>query len=374
MGSKRLIDETSKYEKTQSLVADVAAQLLQLHELVVRGSDQSYDSLLSQYSFQELSFTQLKAVYKARTHKTFTDTDYEAFGLVDANGQLTNAGALLADESPVRHSRLFCTRWQGLTMTSGLAEALDDQEISGSLISLLQEGLKFVRGNSHKAWRKLADRREEYPDYPEQAVFEGLVNALIHRSYTELGSEVHIDMFDDRMEISSPGGMVSGESLAGKDLLHITSKCRNPILADIFSRLHYMERRGSGFKKIIADYSGQVLFTEAKKPFFQANTDDFLLTLYNLNYIDNDTQGDTHSDTQTADIDTQDVKTGMKVSKNDVKAKIIELIQHNSHITTSEIAKELAISVSTVKRRIKAMDNILYEGSGYSGHWVIKHE
>ena len=56
-------------------------------------------------------------------------------------------------------------------------------------------------------------------------------------------------MFDDRIEIYSPGGMVSGIPLEGKNLLKIPSKRRNPILADIFSRLKYMERRGSGFKK-----------------------------------------------------------------------------------------------------------------------------
>ena len=115
-------------------------------------------------------------------------------------------------------------------------------------------------------------------------MLEGVVNALIHRNYMEIGSEVHIDMFDDRIEIYSPGGMVGGISLEGKDLLKIPSKRRNPILADIFSRLKYMERRGSGFKKILADYEGQVEFDETKRPVFDADNDDFTLTLYNLNY------------------------------------------------------------------------------------------
>ena len=82
-------------------------------------------------------------------------------------------------------------------------------------------------------------------------MLEGVVNALIHRNCLEIGSEVHIDMFDDRIEIYSPGGMVSGISLEGKNLLKIPSKRRNPILADIFSRLKYMERRGSGLNSNI---------------------------------------------------------------------------------------------------------------------------
>ena len=66
--------------------------------------------------------------------------------------------------------------------------------------------------------------------------------------------------------------------------MKIPSKRRNSILADIFSRLKCMERRGSGFKKILADYEGQVEFDETKMPVFEADNDDFTLTLYNLNY------------------------------------------------------------------------------------------
>ena len=168
-----------------------------------------------------------------------------------------------------------------------------------------------------------------------------------------------LDMFDDRIEIYSPGGMVSGISLEGKDLLKIPSKRRNPILADIFSRLKYMERRGSGFKKILADYEGQVEFNESKMPVFDADNDDFTLTLYNLNYgtnyatqvKQNGTQGDTQDDT---------------------REKIIKMIEENPRVSTSDMAKRLGIGIATVKRKIKKMPNISYVGSGYSGHWEIK--
>lgn len=196
------------------------------------------------------------------------------------------------------------------------------------------------------------------PDYPDRAVLEGVVNALIHRNYMEIGSEVHIDMFDDRIEIYSPGGMVSGISLEGKDLLKIPSKRRNPILADIFSRLKYMERRGSGFKKILADYEGQVEFDETKMPVFEANNDDFTLTLYNLNYGSNYA---IHANEEKIQGDTQD----------DTEEKIIKMIKDNPQVSTADMAKELKIGIATVKRKIKKMSNVSYVGSGYSGHWEI---
>lgn len=71
------------------------------------------------------------------------------------------------------------------------------------------------------------------------------------------GSEVHIDIFDDRMEIYSPGGMMDGSLVQDLNTDTVPSKRRNPVIADVFSRMNYMERRGSGFKKIKADYPGR---------------------------------------------------------------------------------------------------------------------
>ena len=90
---------------------------------------------------------------------------------------------------------------------------------------------------------------------------------------------------------------------------------------------------------------------------FDADNDDFTLTLYNLNYGHdyminvNDTQGGT---------------------QDKLQGQIFNMIKENPQISTSEIATKLGIGVRTVKRRIKQMTNIVYVGSGYSGHWEIK--
>lgn len=78
---------------------------------------------------------------------------------------------------------------------------------------------------------------------------KAIVNALVHRLYIVPGTEVHVNMFDDRLEIQSPGGMVSGKRIQDLDLWSIPSERRNPILADLFQRMKLMERRGSGSKK-----------------------------------------------------------------------------------------------------------------------------
>ncbi|MBR3786607.1 MAG: putative DNA binding domain-containing protein [Firmicutes bacterium] len=262
----------------------VPADSLKLRELTLRGARITYDTLSTRFHAMDFAFTKLKATYYQRTGNSFAESDFESFGLIDTEGFLTNAGALLCDEPPLRHSRLFCTRWNGLTKASGVMDALDDSEFTGSLISLLQEGLSFIRKNAKKMWRKNGECREELPDYPEDSIREALVNALIHRDYLELGSEVHIDMYDDRLEIYSPGGMCDGSYIQDLDLDGISSKRRNPVIADVFSRLNYMERRGSGFKKICDHYERQARYDDTKKPKFYSTQHSFLLTLWNLNY------------------------------------------------------------------------------------------
>lgn len=264
----------------ESIPADAVA----LKRLVLRGMNMTFDSMVSRYRFGDQAFTKLRSVYRQRTGMELTDADFLSFELMNENGILTNAGALLADESLIRHSRLFCTRWMGLDMTSGVMDALDDKEYNGSLISLLQNGTEFVKNNSKKRWKKTGNGRTEMPDYPEQAVHESMVNALIHRDYMSPGSEVHIDMYDDRLEIYSPGGMYDGTIVQNLDTDHVASKRRNPVIADIFSRMHFMERRGSGFKKIKADYRHAVNYQSEYEPVFRSTPTSFFVTLYNLNY------------------------------------------------------------------------------------------
>lgn len=260
----------------------VTADRIQLKALVLKGSGHTYDSLPSNYKFEDMAFSKLKSVHYKRLQRSFDDSEFVSWGIVDENGNLTNAGALLADESPVRQSRIFCTRWNGLDMTSGLGEAIDDVELEGCVIGQLQDAVSFVRNNSHKKWWKENDYREELPDYPERAVTEAIANAIIHRDYLQMGSEIHIDMYDDRLEIYSPGGMMDGRIIQQLDPLTVPSKRRNPLLADFFSRLELMERRGSGMKKIIDSYKRFEVLHNFHAPEFQSNASEFHVILWNI--------------------------------------------------------------------------------------------
>lgn len=247
-----------------------------------------------------------------RTGLRFEPSDYVSFGLADKNGFLTNAGKLMTDQHTVYNSRMFCTRWNGLEKGSIFDDALDDKEYEGNLIYLLKSGSEFIRNNSKVRFVKEAQYRVDKPDYAERAVTEALVNALIHRDYIVLGSEIHIDMFDDRVEITSPGGMFGGGSIQEYDIYSMRSMRRNPIIADLFHRMKYMERRGSGLRKIVTETEKLPGYSEKYKPEFFSSSIDFRVVLKNVNY---DLVGVTHqvSYQVTHQVTPQDSKTS-KVS------------------------------------------------------------
>ena len=204
----------------------------------------------------------------------------ESWGLVLEDGTLTNGGLLFSDNCEVYQSRVFCTRWNGLTKT----DAINDAEYSGNLLYLLQMMRGFIKSNTTKRWFKLPDYRLNFPEYADRAILECCVNHLIHRDMTEVGSEVHVDIYDDRIEFYSPGGMFDGTRIQDRDILKVPSKRRNPIIADVFTQLDYMEKRGSGFQKITELTSELRLFTEDRMPTFESDASSFFTTVYSVLY------------------------------------------------------------------------------------------
>ena len=325
----------------------VKATATELKRLVLRGKNTSYDSQNSTYKMEDYAFSKLKERYKKWTGNSFDDKDLISFGLVNEQGNLTNAGALLADESPIRCSRLFCTRWNGLNKSGGAVDALDDAEYSGSVISLIENGEAFIKRNCKMKWRKTANSREEMPEYVERSYHEALVNALAHRDYLVNGSEVHIDIYDDRMEIYSPGGMPDGSMIQDRDPLMVPSTRRNPVLADVFNRLGYMERKGSGFGKIISGYEFQINYDESKRPSFRSDRYQFTVVMPNLNY-------DVSHDFEENETMSESMSESMSEPMSKLERTRMQIILHyldtNKEINSSIAAKLLKVEIKTASR------------------------
>lgn len=255
-----------------------------LNELILKGTNRTFDTTATIHKKEDYSFTLLEATYRQRTKKRFDSTDYKSFSLENDDGYLTLAGSLLTDQHIVYNSRLFCTRWNGLTMGSIFDDALDDKEFEGNLIYLLTSGCDFIKTHMKVRFEKTATGRIDKPDYSDVAVIEILVNALIHRDWLMQGSEVHIDIYDDRLEISSPGGMYSGKMIQEQDIEKLKSERRNPVIADLFHRMKYMERRGSGLKKIVNETKKLHGYSDKLLPEFYSTHSSFTVVLKNMNY------------------------------------------------------------------------------------------
>ena len=195
-------------------------------------------------------------------------------------GVLTNAGVLFSDDCRIPQSRLYCTRWDGVEKT----DAINDAEYKGNILMLLREALAFVKSNTRRGWEKLPTGRRNKPDYAERAVLEGLVNHFIHRDYTVVGGEVHLDIYDDRIVLTSPGGMYNGLMVQDLNLDEISSERRNPVLADVMAQLDFMEKRGSGLRRIIDDTQSLDCYREDRHPLFKSNASQFMTTLYSMDY------------------------------------------------------------------------------------------
>lgn len=336
----------------------VKASSIELKRLVLKGMNQTYDTRPSSYKFNDYSFSKLRERFKRVTGRSFDDRNYLSFGIYNEDGLLTNAGALIADDSPIYCSRVFCTRWNGLDKAGGLIDALDDAEYRDSVLTLIENAANFIKRNNRKMWRKTADSRINYYDYPERSYYEALVNAFAHRDYLILGSEVHVDIYDDRLEITSPGGMMNGLLIQDLNVLDVASHRRNPLLTDILQRLDYMERRGSGFKKIIDGYKTQANFNKKKIPTFDSSNSFFRVTLPNLNY----------------GIELNDFNAPIESELNDeeLRKDLIRCVNENRRISVKDLSLRYDIPLRTLRKKIKELDCIEFVGRGSSGHWRVK--
>ncbi len=266
----------------------------QLFNLVLKGSNRSWDSLVTTEKREKHTFAYLANEFHLRTGAQWEDSLLISFGLVTEDGYLTNAGLLFSDMCPVKQSRLYCTKWDGIEKDN----SINDSEYQGNILMLLNHAKNFIKSNTAVPWFKLPDYRLNLPEYSERAIEEMCVNHLIHRDYTELGAEVAINIYDDRIETTSPGGSKDAPELTPVDPFNTASYRRNPIVAEVFAQLKYMEKRGSGLKKIINTTSMLPTYKDDKKPYFRSSRSFFFTTIPNVNYGMNRTDLEAFADSK----------------------------------------------------------------------------
>ena len=235
-------------------------------------------------------------------------------------------------------------------------------------------------------WVKMPNYRLNLPDYSDRAIFEGLVNHLIHRDYTVMGGEVHIDIYDDRVELVSPGAMLDGTQIQDRDIYNVLSIRRNPVIADMFTQLDYMEKRGSGLRKMRELTEKLPNFLPGKEPHYKTEASSFFTTFYNLNWGENGRISvEEVADRVNSTLKKYPVNNESTLKKYPVKnelnrpvgrtaQRIIDMVISNPMITREKMAVELGISLDGVKKQIKNLRErgiLVHEGSDKAGYWRI---
>ncbi|MBR7068227.1 MAG: putative DNA binding domain-containing protein [Bacteroidales bacterium] len=327
----------------------------QMVRLVLKGSNKTFDSIHTDYKAEDYSFTILANSFKTRALQEWDKKYLMSFGLVTNTSNLTNAGALFADDCPLWQSRLYCTRWDGKEK----GDAINDAEFTGNILMLLREAMNFVKSNTKRGWEKLHDGRKNKPEYAERAVLETMVNHFIHRDYTVMGGEVHLDIYDDRLTVTSPGGMYNGMLIQDLDIKDVSSERRNPILANVMAQLDYMEKRGSGLTRICNETKSLEGYKEDLKPVFKSTPTQFQTTIYAA--ADTQNVGDHVGDMSETEL-------------TERQAKILKLIKKNPAITGKQMSETLSVSQRTVERDISVLQRLgvlKREGKDNDGVWVI---
>ena len=327
----------------------------QMVRLVLKGSNKTYDSLITDYKEEDNTFIILANTFKTRTNQEWNKKFLLSFGLITNTGVLTNAGALFADDCPLWQSRLYCTRWDG----NDKSDAINDAEFTGNILLLLREAMNFVKSNTKKGWEKLPDGRKNKPEYAERAVLEAMVNHFIHRDYTVMGGEVHLDIYDDRLTVTSPGGMYNGSLIQDLDIAEVSSERRNPILANVMAQLDYMEKRGSGLTRICNETKALDGYKDELKPVFKSTPTQFQTIIYA-------TSGASNVGENVGEMSEREI--------TDRQQHILNLIKEYPTITAKQMSERLSVTQRTIERDIailKKKNRLKRNGNDYDGEWII---
>ena len=178
--------------------------------------------------------------------KDFLIKTIKAVKEVDGKLKPTHAAILFFGKNPqdfIPQSEIKVARFKGTTMI----EFIDSKILKGSFYGILGEVEIFFRRNTRLASKIVEFKRVDIPEYPFEAIREALVNAIAHRDYFRTGATVRVLIFDDRIEVDNPGGLLPGLDINHLEGVHET---RNHLICDIFHQTRDMEKYGTGIGKM----------------------------------------------------------------------------------------------------------------------------
>ena len=186
-----------------------------------------------------------------------------------------------------------------------------------------------------------------------------IVNHFIHRDYTVMGGEVHLDIYDDRLTVTSPGGMYNGMLIQDLNIADVSSERRNPILANVMAQLDYMEKRGSGLTRICNETQALDGYKDELKPVFRSTPTQVQTIIF------------ASSDSQNVGDFVGDMS---ETKLTERQQKMLNLIKESPTISAKQMSETLSVTTRTIERDLSLMKKAGFlkrEGKDNDGKWIV---
>ena len=241
---------------------------------------------------------------------------------------------------------------------------VDRREYDGPLWEQIEEAYQFVLRNIHLGATFEGVYRQDVYEIPPDAIRELIINAIVHRSYLDHGT-IQIAVYDDRLEITSPGKLPMGQTI--ERMKEGYSKIRNEALAYAFSYMNLIEHWGSGIPRII----GKVKAAELREPEFIGGDVDLRINIYR-------NQSTANNATNNAKINANGAENGVNTpttKEQEQVKKLLDAIEQDPSATQAYYAEQIGVSKRTVSRIFVSLQEkgiLLQTGTKRKSNWVIK--
>lgn len=317
-----------------------------------------------------------------------TVVNLENWGILKKSGQIylpTNAFVLFTNNT-FRFAKIQCALFKG----ENRAVFVDRREFSGPLYTQIEEAYQFVLKHINLGATIDGIVRKDRYELPPESIREAIINAVCHRCYLDY-SCVQVAVYDNRVEITSPGMMYGG--LTVEQAISGRSKIRNVCIAEVFSRMGIIEQWGTGFQRMIQgckEYS-------VREPEFVDMGDAFRVNFYRSN-VKVGTEAvisKKHTDIENEKTDTEMSETVIESEKTDIEGaetviekskmaildalpdterKLLKYVLADSRITQDQLAEKMEMSKSGIRyimRGLKKRGILTRKGATKNGMWIV---
>ncbi len=337
-----------------------------------------------EFRLDELDLSKLKKYFLDIQNIKITNEHLLSLKLIKKiENKLYPTNGLLIILGKFEHVRFKCAKFKGRTTEI----FIDKKEFEGDIFEQLNNVEIFIKNHLNLGAKIEGYLRLEELEIPWNALREAILNAIVHRDYSKPGRDIKIAIFDDIVEITSPGVMPN--SIKPEEAMKTgRSEIRNKVIARVFKKLGLIEEWGTGFEKMINMMNNRNLKFDFKEAgdFVQVifyrdvtvNQEDVTVNQEDVTVNQEDVtvnQENVTVNQENVTVNQENVTVNHEDNILDKENIIIALMKENKKIKISEISSKLNLTERTIKRYIKKLkdkNKIKRTGSDKNGYWEIK--